>query len=220
MFVVNPSSQIHDQFLTRPARLGRIVASCWPRHEPEALHPSPFARAHCLRRLVRPLAPHFSARQAEIRSSTDAPRTSYTFASWITSIMSATGPLHSLDVRVPEDPSYGIRNLLMTVDGNKVSTNPIANLVPRTVSTAFDPVWEQQHPREIVTEWDLVPIPTASGNLAASASAFYIADNAALPLWQTPFGKFSHWADPTGGEGNPDGVRAGGFSRPCARQAR
>ena len=141
---------------------------------------------------MQPLGPGFlfSARQAEIRSSTAAPDQLHIR---VVDHFNNAGDrsLHSLEVRLPEDPSYGIRNLLMTVDGNKVSTEPIANLVPRTVNTAFDPAWEQQQPREVVTEWDLVPIPSASGNLAASPSAFYIADNSALPLWQTPFGLFT-----------------------------
>ena len=149
---------------------------------------------------MQPLGPGFlfSARQTEIRTSSSAPGQIHIR---IVDHLDNAGdrPLHSLEARVPEDPSYGVRNLMMTVDGNKVSTDPIPNLVPRTVNTAFDPVWEQQQPREIVTEWDLVPIPSAGGNLAASASAFYIADNAALPLWQTPFGTFT--------VGGPDAVK-------------
>jgi hypothetical protein len=141
---------------------------------------------------VQPLGPgfFFSARQAEIRSSSAAPDQLHIR---VVDHLNNAGdrPLHFLDVRVPEDPSYGVRNLLMTVDGNKVSAESIPNLIPRTVNTAFDPVWEQQQPREIVTEWDLVPVPSANGNLAASAEAFYIADNAALPLWQTPSGLFT-----------------------------
>lgn len=61
---------------------------------------------------------------------------------------------------------------------------------------AFDPAWEQQQPREIVTEWDLMPGPSARGTVAATAAAFYIADETALPLWQSPNGVFT--------QGGPD----------------
>lgn len=141
---------------------------------------------------MQPLGPGFlfSARQAEIRSSTAAPDQLHIR---VTDHFNNAGDrsLHSLEVRVPEDPSYGVRNLMMTADGNKVSMESIPNLLPRTINAAFDPVWEQQQSRKVVTEWDLVPLPSASGSLAASAAAFYIADNSALPLWQTPFGFFT-----------------------------
>lgn len=148
---------------------------------------------------VQPLGPGFlfSARQAEIRSSSAAPDQLHIR---VVDHFNNAGdrPLHSLEVRVPEDPSYGVRNLMLTVDGNEVSAESIPNLVPRTLNPTFDPAWEQQQPREIVTEWDLVPAPSGSGNLAASAAAFYLADNAALPLWQPPFGVFT--------SGGPDPV--------------
>ena len=70
---------------------------------------------------MQPLGPGFlfSARQAEIRSSTAAPDQLHIR---VVDHFNNAGdrPLHSLEVRVPEDPSYGIRNLRMTVDGNKV----------------------------------------------------------------------------------------------------
>ena len=56
---------------------------------------------------------------------------------------------------------------------------------------AFNPAWEQRQPREIVTEWDMVPEPSGRGTVEASAAAFYIADATALPLWQPPNGVFT-----------------------------
>jgi hypothetical protein len=141
---------------------------------------------------VQPLGPGFlfSARQTAIRASTAAPGQLHVR---VVDHLNNVGdrPLHSLEVHMPQDPSFGVRNFQMIVDGNKVSTESNANLDPRMIRAAFDPAWEQQQPREIVTEWDLIPVPSAAGNLVASASAFYIADDAALPLWQPPFGVFT-----------------------------
>jgi hypothetical protein len=64
----------------------------------------------------------------------------------------------------------------------------------------FDPVWEKRAQRKIVTEMDLIPGPAGRGTVAASAAAFYIADETALPLWQSPSGVFVR------GGPNPEGA--------------
>jgi len=76
---------------------------------------------------------------------------------------------------------------------------------------AFDPPWEQRQSREIAAEWDLVPGPSARGTVAASPNGFYIADETALPLWQTPSGIFAR------GEPDPDGEVLSVFAPPDFR---
>jgi hypothetical protein len=79
----------------------------------------------------------------------------------------------------------------MTANGKDISPEHSSDLDQRMMRAAFNPAWEQQQPREIVTEWDLTPEASARGAVAASATAFYIADATALPLWQAPSGVFT-----------------------------
>ena len=62
----------------------------------------------------------------------------------------------------------------------------------------FDPPWKQNEKRTVVTEWDLVPESSERGTIVASPDGFFIADETALPLWQTPNGVFAR------GGTNPD----------------
>ena len=55
----------------------------------------------------------------------------------------------------------------------------------------FDPGWEQNQKREVVSEWDLDPEIAVRGTIASSPKGFFIADPTALPLWQTPGGIFA-----------------------------
>jgi len=59
------------------------------------------------------------------------------------------------------------------------------------MSATFDPPWQQGEKREIATEWDLAPQSSVRGTIAASPDGFFIADETALPLWQTPNGIFA-----------------------------
>ncbi len=99
-------------------------------------------------------------------------------------------PLRSMEVRLPEGPTFGSRNLRVTIDGREVSPQNVSGADRRLMRAPFDPAWEQRQPREIVTEWDLIPETAGRGTVAASAAAFYIADETALPLWQPPSGVF------------------------------
>jgi hypothetical protein len=55
----------------------------------------------------------------------------------------------------------------------------------------FDPPWAQNEKRTVVTEWDLVPEASERGTIVASPDGFFVADETALPLWQTPNGVFA-----------------------------
>ena len=141
---------------------------------------------------VQPLGPgyRFAARQTEIHTSVAAPEQVHIR---VVDHFDNVGhfPLRSLEVRLPEGPSYGSQNVRMTIDGKEVSPEHSSNTDRRMMRASFDPAWKQPQPREIVTEWSVMPEPPARGTVAASAAAFYIADETALPLWQPPSGFFT-----------------------------
>jgi hypothetical protein len=141
---------------------------------------------------VQPLGPgfRFAGRQTEIQVSAGAPEQLHIR---VVDHFDNVGdrPLRSLEVRLPEGPGFGAQNVRMTADGKDISLEHSSDLDQRMMRAAFDPAWEQQQPREIVTEWDLTPETSARGTVAASAAAFYIADAMALPLWQPPSGVFT-----------------------------
>jgi hypothetical protein len=140
---------------------------------------------------VQPLGPGFlfSGRQTDIRvSSGDPDQLHIRVVDHFDNV--GDRPLRSLEVRLPEGPPFEAQNVRMTTDGKEVSPHG-STLDPGMMRAAFDPVWEQQQLREIVTEWDLMPQPSTRGTVAVSAGAFYIADEAALPLWQAPNGVFT-----------------------------
>ena len=100
-------------------------------------------------------------------------------------------PLQSLEVRLPDGPTFGSQNLRVTIDGHTVSPQSASDTDHRLMRAQFDPVWKRHQPREIVSEWDLQPEPDGRGTVAASSEAFYVADETALPLWQAPTGIFA-----------------------------
>jgi hypothetical protein len=143
---------------------------------------------------VEPLGPGFFLldRRTEIRAPADATPDAGLHIK-VDDFFSNAGnrPLRSIEVRLPDGPTFGSRNLRMTIDGHPVSPQSASNIDRRLMLTPFDPVWKRNQPREIVTEWDLIPEPEGRGTVAASADAFYIADETALPLWQAPRGVFT-----------------------------
>jgi hypothetical protein len=155
---------------------------------PAAVCAAAFLTTSC----VQPLGPgfHFAGRQTEIRVSAGAPEKLHIR---VVDQFDNVGDrsLRSLEVRLPEGPSLGVQKVRMTMDGKEVSPEHSSELDQRMMRAAFDPAWEQQQPREIVTEWDLMPEASARSTVAASAAAFYIADATALPLWQPPSGVFT-----------------------------
>jgi hypothetical protein len=148
---------------------------------------------------VQPLGPgfHFAARRTEIRPASNAPGALHIR---VDDRLENSGfsDLESLEVRLPEGPAFGTENLHVSVDGKDVMPQHSSVIDRRMMRATFDPVWEQKQPREIVTEWDLKPDSSARGSIAATPEGFYIANETALPLWQTPPGVFSM------GESQPD----------------
>lgn len=148
---------------------------------------------------VHPLGPgyHFADRQTEILVSPAAPgRIHFHVADVLTN--AGDRPLRSLEVRLPEGRVFGEQNLRVVIEGVEVSPQRSSQTDARMLRAPFDPPWEQNENRSVVTEWDLVPESSARGTIVASPVGFFIADETALPLWQTPYGLFAR------GSANPN----------------
>ena len=140
---------------------------------------------------VHPLGPgyHFPDRQAEIRVSGASPgRIQIRVTDEL--VNAGDRPLHSLDVRLPEGPAFGERNLRVHIDGAEVSPERDSPIDPRMTRAPFNPVWRENETRRIVSECELRPEFSSRGTIVASPDGFFIADETALPLWQTPLGVF------------------------------
>jgi hypothetical protein len=141
---------------------------------------------------VHPLGPgyHFADRQTEIRVSSNSPGHIHLH---VVDELSNNGdrPMHSLEVRLPETPSFGEKNMRVLIESTEVSPVRSSRVDPRMMSEPFNPAWMQNEKRKIVTEWELTPEGLPRGTIAASTDGFFIADETALPLWQTPNGVFA-----------------------------
>jgi hypothetical protein len=159
-----------------------------------ALSACAFLAAGC----VQPLGPgyHFADRQAEILVSGAAPgRIHFLVADELEN--AGDRPLRSLEVRLPEGPVFGEQNLRVVIEGAEVSAQRSSETDTRRMRAPFDPPWPQNEKRTVVTEWDLVPEASERGTIVASPDGFFVADETALPLWQTPNGVFARGgADP------------------------
>ncbi|HXR09564.1 MAG TPA: hypothetical protein VN792_02245 [Candidatus Acidoferrales bacterium] len=148
---------------------------------------------------VHPLGPgyQFADRQAEILVSRAAPgRIHFQVADELEN--AGDRPLRSLEVRLPEGPVFGEQNLRVLIEGAEVSPRHSSQTDVRMMRAPFDSPWQQNEKRKVVTEWDLAPESSARGTIVASPVGFFIADETALPLWQTPNGIFAR------GGTNPD----------------
>ncbi len=141
---------------------------------------------------MRPLGPgfHFEERQAEVLVSAGAPGRIHLK---VTDQLENAGDrkLNSLAVRLPDSASFGAQNLRVSIEGAAVNPQHISKTDNRMMNASFNPPWQQAEKREIVTEWDLAPESSTRGTIAASPDGFFIADETALPLWQTPNGIFA-----------------------------
>lgn len=147
-----------------------------------------FAAAGC----VTPLGPgyHFPDRQAEVRVAADSPgRIHVRITDQLVNAGNRT--LRSLDVRLPEGPQFGQENLRVQIQGAEVSPVRDSPTDARMMRAPFDPPWKENDRRTVVTEWDLVPEFSPRGTIVASPNGFFIADETAFPLWQTPHGLFA-----------------------------
>jgi hypothetical protein len=132
----------------------------------------------------------FADRQAEIHVSSESPGLIHFH---VADELENRGdrPLRSLEVRLPTGPAFGEQNLRVLIDSAEVSPQHSSAMDFRMMQAPFKPPWGQNEKREIVTQWDLMPEASARGTIAASPDGFFIADETALPLWQTPNGVFA-----------------------------
>jgi hypothetical protein len=166
-----------------------LLAETWSRlFVPAALGACAILAAGC----VHPLGPgyQFADRQAEIHVSSASPGLIHFH---VADELENHGdrPLRSLEVRLPEGPAFGEQNLRVLIESAEVSPKHSSDVDFRMMQAPFNPPWEQYEKRKIVTEWDLMPEASARGTIVASADGFFIADETALPLWQTPNGVFA-----------------------------
>ena len=141
---------------------------------------------------IHPLGPgyQFADRQAEILVSRAAPgRIHFQVADELEN--AGDRPLRSLEVRLPEAPVFGQQNLRVLIEGVEVSPQHTSQADDRRMRAPFDPPWPQNEKRKVVTEWDLAPQSSARGTIVAAPGGFFVADETALPLWQTPNGVFA-----------------------------
>ena len=152
---------------------------------------------------MQPLGPgyRFVDRKTEIRAVGDSPGGAGIHVR-INDRFENTGDrsLHSMEVRLPEGPTFPLQNLRMTINGHEVPPQRASDADHPFMHTLFDPVWQQHQSREIATEWDLMADSAGGGTAGSSAVAFYVADETALPLWQAPSGVFAR--------GGPDPMNA------------
>ncbi len=141
---------------------------------------------------MHPLGPgyHFDDRQTEIRAAGSATGTiHFHVADQLDNIGDRT--LRTLEVRLPDARAFGAQNVSVAIEDAPVTPQHSSLSDARMMSAPFDPPWKQSEKRKVVTEWDLLPEASARGTIGASADGFFIADETALPLWQTPNGVFS-----------------------------
>lgn len=96
-----------------------------------------------------------------------------------------------LDVTLPGGPSFGTRDVTVTVGGKAVLSERVARQSGPSLRIHFDPQWLQGQQREIAFEYDLEPSPEGRGVVATTADGFYLADPDIFPAWQAPVGPFA-----------------------------
>lgn len=155
-----------------------------------------FVLANCAAGCVQPLGPGFRTEQrdTEIRAVPGEPAGLHV---QVTDRLTNAGnrALSSLDVRLPEGPTFGTRNLRVTIDGREVTTQAASSAGSRMARAPFDPVWREKQARDIIVACDFLPEPGGRGTIAvasaAANAAYYIADPSAFPQWQPPLGVFA-----------------------------
>lgn len=99
--------------------------------------------------------------------------------------------LADLDVTLPGGPSFGTRDVSVTVGAKAVPNRRVTRQSGPSLRIPFDPTWLQGEEREIAFAYDLDPSPEGRGVVAATADGFYLADPNVFPAWQPPLGPFA-----------------------------
>jgi hypothetical protein len=101
------------------------------------------------------------------------------------------GGLPYLDVTLPGGPSFGTRDVDISVGGKKVASQRVNRQSGPSLRVPFDPPWLQGQEREIAFAYDLDPAAEGRGVVAATPDGFYLADPNVFPAWQSPSGPFA-----------------------------
>ena len=96
-----------------------------------------------------------------------------------------------LDVALPSGPSFGTREVSVTVGAKAVPSRRVTRQSGPSLRVPFDPQWLRGEEREIAFAYDLEPAPEGRGVVAATADGFYLADPNVFPAWQPPLGPFA-----------------------------
>lgn len=99
-----------------------------------------------------------------------------------------------LDVTLPGGPSFGTRNVSISVGGKIVSSQRVQRQSGPSLRIPFDPQWLQGEEKQIAFTYDLDPAPEGRGVVAATADSFYLADPNVFPAWQSPSGPFAQFS--------------------------
>jgi hypothetical protein len=98
--------------------------------------------------------------------------------------------LPSIDVALPDASRYGIKDLLIKVDGHAV-TAPPASGGPQEEQAAkvripFDPGWNPKQRRDVVIEYTLSAPQGSETRVGVAAASFYLISPGWLPVLQAP----------------------------------
>ena len=99
--------------------------------------------------------------------------------------------LSYLDVTLPSGPSFGTREVSVTVGGKAVTSRRGSRQSGLSLRVPFQTEWLPGQQREIGFAYDLEPAPEGRGVVAATADGFYLADPDVFPGWQSPVGPFA-----------------------------
>jgi hypothetical protein len=99
--------------------------------------------------------------------------------------------LSYLDVTLPGGPSFGTRDVRISVGGKNIESRSVNRQSGPSLRISFDPQWPQGQKKEITFAYDLEPEPDGRGVVATTPAGFYLADPNVFPMWQSPTGPFA-----------------------------
>lgn len=101
-----------------------------------------------------------------------------------------TNLLPSIDVVLPNATRYGVKNLLIKVDGHGVNAAPVSGGSQEGQTTKFripfDPGWNPKQRRDLVIEYTFREPEGAETRVGVAAASFYLISPGWLPTLQPP----------------------------------
>src|SRR5260370_31871169 len=99
--------------------------------------------------------------------------------------------LSYLDVTLPGGPSFGTRDVRISVGGKNIESRSVNRQSGPSLRMFFGPQWPQRQEKEITFAYDLEPEPEGRGVVATTPDGFYLADPNVFPTCQSPSGPFA-----------------------------